>query len=1085
MNERIGSARTLWVALFGLTLLAALLALGPSARVGSAPPAGPAAAAADGWTLQGRVYEGDVLDESRPLEGVRVSLYGSMNQPDLGVLLDNTATITNGFYALTTSQVWEFYNIIETNLDGYSSVGATFVEQQGVRKVDNDWIQYDWPVEGKTLTGNKFWDKRLTTVTPTPTATRTATATRTGTPGPTPTPTPTATAWSPINVELIPWFPVEDFPVAVQVVPIPDLQIKNIEITQAIQCLDRTGTPACADNSLPVVMNRWAMARVYVQTNGFDISNVTVRLHLYIGSLSGNHSSNIAYTTAVMKPDRENKLHSANFYFKIQGGSDTKILYYAEVNDWHTVNETNYANNRFPASGTKDITFREQSALEIVPVLIDYTGDGSHKAPPSGWLSTFDEFMKIYPVHAVNLHTSPQRTLAWTQSLQTWAQWEALLTALGTMRNKDSVKDAHWYGLVDPGDTPLGGISGMGWIPMFASKTNAWQAAGITLNKGVATHEVGHNLARWHAPCGVNAQLDTNYPYPNGQIKEVGWDIITSKPVKASSPDLMSYCNPHWISDYNWQHMFTRRDLLVPAGGASAASPSAAAQIVHVQVSAYVAGEFITAQYYPFQTMLLPAGSSDYPGEGPLRIEIQNEGGTALFTRRCDIMPSGGAADDPGGTINEIMPLPEGARTIRLYVGETLLAERRISDHDPVVHFTSPLTAQAWSGSVWQTLAWEAGDDDGDPLTFSVQVSADGGETWAALGAWITGRTYDVNPAYLAGSENTLFRVIANDGINESADITNVPVTIEPKPPEAIIIDPQPGTLLQPGIPVALIGAGYDTEDGTLPNDAFQWHSDRDGFLGTGSTLILPSLSRGRHQIVLRVVDSDGMEGFAETWVFYGSRAFLPIVIKDRTAPGPTATPTRSATLSAGTSTPTRTRTPTRTATPTAGATIFSDNFNDGDLGGWTAYNGTWTNPSTYMRGEYTAGGDWCMRSESGGNFEYEGTVNLLSGNAVGLVFRSSADGSSSYDAILDVVDGVFKLSRRSPYLVLQTYSMTVERNHQYKIKVVANGSTIEAYLDDVKRLTVTDTTYSSGRFGVMLYRATAAYDTLKAWATP
>jgi hypothetical protein len=458
--------------------------------------------------------------------------------------------------------------------------------------------------------------------------------------------------------------------------------------------------------------------------------------------------------------------------------------------------------------------------------------------------------------------------------------------------------------------------------------------------------------------------------------------------------------------------------------------------------------------------------------------------------------------DEPGGSFHETMPLPEGARFIRLYVGDSVRAERRISDHDPVVHITQPSAAQAWLGSEWRTLAWDAWDEDGDRLTFAVQVSADGGQTWAAIGVWINKRTYDVNPAYLAGSENTLFRVIANDGFREGSDTTDVPIAIEPKRPEAIIIDPQPGTLLQPGIPVVLIGAGYDTEDGTLPENALEWHSDRDGFLGFGSTVIIPALSRGRHQIILRVVDSDGMEGFAETWVFFGSRAFLPIVIKDRAMPGATATPTRTrsatlsaatatptrtrtATVAAGTSTPTRTRTVTPTGTPSGTTLIFSDNFNDGDLGGWTAFNGTWSNPNTYMRGEYTTGGDWCMRSESGGNFTYEGTVNLLSGNAVGLTFRSSADGTSSYDAILDAVDGVFKLSRRSPYTVLVSYSMTVERNHQYKIKVVANGSTLEAYLDDVKLLTVTDTTYTSGQFGVMLYRSTAAYDNLEAKSLP
>jgi levanbiose-producing levanase len=111
--------------------------------------------------------------------------------------------------------------------------------------------------------------------------------------------------------------------------------------------------------------------------------------------------------------------------------------------------------------------------------------------------------------------------------------------------------------------------------------------------------------------------------------------------------------------------------------------------------------------------------------------------------------------------------------------------------------------------------------------------------------------------------------------------------------------------------------------------------------------------------------------------------------------------------------------------------------------------------------------------------------VNLLSGNAVGLVFRSSADGISSYDVILDAVDNAFKISKRQPYQVLASYPMTVQRNHPYEVKVVASGSTIEAYLDGVKRLTVTDSTYSSGYLGVILFIATATYDDLEAREMP
>lgn len=164
---------------------------------------------------------------------------------------------------------------------------------------------------------------------------------------------------------------------------------------------------------------------------------------------------------------------------------------------------------------------------------------------------------------------------------------------------------------------------------------------------------------------------------------------------------------------------------------------------------------------------------------------------------------------------------------------------------------------------------------------------------------------------------------------------------------------------------------------------------------------------------------------------------------------------------------------------------IFDDDFDDGTLAGWTANQGTWTNPGDHMRGEYALGNAWNVRTSTGSDVVYEGTVNLMSGNAAGLTFRSSADGTSSYDVILDAHDNVFKLSKRQPYTVLQSHSMTVQHNHSYKIKVMANGNTLDAYLDGVKLLTATDGTYSTGHLGVVLFQATAKYDDLVAWELP
>ncbi len=205
-----------------------------------------------------------------------------------------------------------------------------------------------------------------------------------------------------------------------------------------------------------------------------------------------------------------------------------------------------------------------------------------------------------------------------------------------------------------------------------------------------------------------------------------------------------------------------------------------------------------------------------------------------------------------------------------------------------------------------------------------------------------------------------------------------------------------------------------------------------------------------------------------------------------------TPTPTPRATMTP-TPTPASNLTPTPTATPQAGCCIplylplvlrthplrVSDHFNDGDLVGWTAHNGTWANPGTFMAGQYALGNAWNMTSWMADDFVYEGTVQLKSGNAVGLTFRANADGSKSYDVILDAVDGVFKISKRPPYKVLDSYAMTVQMNRNYRIKVMARGSRIDAYLDGVKRLSVNDTTYPDGYLGVILFRSTATYDNI------
>jgi hypothetical protein len=116
------------------------------------------AGTAQAQLFSGRVYEGATGVETAPISGVTVTLYGSNNSGSLGTAVKTAVTDAAGWYGLhADSLVFEYYIIVETDPSGYSSVGASSVSGT---VVNSNRIQFAYPLTGKTLTGNKFWDQK-------------------------------------------------------------------------------------------------------------------------------------------------------------------------------------------------------------------------------------------------------------------------------------------------------------------------------------------------------------------------------------------------------------------------------------------------------------------------------------------------------------------------------------------------------------------------------------------------------------------------------------------------------------------------------------------------------------------------------------------------------------------------------------------------------------------------------------------------------------------------------------------------------------------------------------------------------------
>ena len=86
-------------------------------------------------------------------------------------------------------------------------------------------------------------------------------------------------------------------------------------------------------------------------------------------------------------------------------------------------------------------------------------------------------------------------------------------------------------------------------------------------------HELGHNMSLGHAPCGVSG--DPSYPYSDGSVGAWGYDFGNGgKLMDPSNVDLMSYCQPRWISDYHFANALRFRLLDESAPEAAAALPT-------------------------------------------------------------------------------------------------------------------------------------------------------------------------------------------------------------------------------------------------------------------------------------------------------------------------------------------------------------------------------------------------------------------------------------------------------------------------------------------------------------------------------
>jgi hypothetical protein len=399
-----------------------------------------------------------------------------------------------------------------------------------------------------------------------------------------------------------------------------NLRIAGMYLTQSAQ--DYAG-------SIPLVKNRNGFLRVFVIADRANTvaPAVQVQVRVYNGATLQSTipiSPPIGLASVPTAPDESSLSYSWNTPLSgtlIQPG----LRIEAEVNPApRAVVETDTTDNILTPL---PLTVQPVPTLNVtfVPVIQSSTGQQGDvtNANKDAFL---DLTKRMHPIDGVNVVVGvPMPTSTTLQADGTG--WSTVLSEIDARRVADSTLSAYngyYYGVakVSYGS----GVAGVAYVrnPSGPKAALGWDDLGT--RGAVVAHELGHNWGRNHAPCGNPANLDANYPYSGGTTGVYGLDLGTPTPTlePPTTSDIMGYCKPQWISDYNYRavlNYFTGPNFFVTSADVN---PSVQPCLL---VWGHIAnGELVLEPAFQITTRpRLPSRP------GPYSLEARADDGTTLF----------------------------------------------------------------------------------------------------------------------------------------------------------------------------------------------------------------------------------------------------------------------------------------------------------------------------------------------------------------------------------------------------------------------------------------------------------------------
>lgn len=618
-----------------------------------------------------------------------------------------------------------------------------------------------------------------------------------------------------------------------------DLVLNQVEITQSVQN---------SGNTVPMVAGRPTVARVYVTVSGVtELSSVVVEVSATRNGAplpgSPRRSDSRIVTTSASRGNYASSFNIALPVEWLSGNVQLSIV----VDPDNRIAELNELNNR----QTHMLEFLAVPRLDLTIVPIQYTHTPNGRTYPAPTRDTVSDWiMRAYPISGMTVRL--RAPIAFTGDLRSGSEWERLLNVITTIWRTDGAPSSRvYYGLVPIASGSdrwfSSGIAGIGWVGLRASigldLTSPADAAGQ-----LAAHEIGHNLGRRHAPCGVAG--DSSFPYSDGSIGPdvYGLDISRARVWSPVAPDttkdLMSYCRPQWVSDFTYQGLLNNQRVY----GASVAQIGSG---YLVRAALEEDGSAALEPVYALDHIAL-----DAPQSGEYTIELLDAAGAVLATLAAAAVEAEGpysygedlvhhAHDHTHRSIIAIVPAPAGAvARVRLMHNGAVIAERAIGGGAaPAAGAQTTLNQE---DATW-VLSWSNAT-----VPALVRYTHDGAH-WTTLGVDLVGGRLVIDPDRLPGGGQGRFEVVQSGGA--TLTVNGAPmVAAYDAPPQAWIDGP---ATLPAGAPLLLYGRASDREDGAIAD--LSW-SVNGASAGARQMLMLDNLAPGAYRILLTARDSAGNE---------------------------------------------------------------------------------------------------------------------------------------------------------------------------------------------------------------------------------